>query len=135
MAEPTVAAAVTFTAITAAVPVLTAFGVPLGLRADVLLAGFTGAVCAISFLGAVPMSGDTIAALLSTSIRRFFFVLASSMAAGYMAPAIAENFSTTTLLVTALAVGAGAQKLLAVAIDQAVKKMGLPPGEQEGPKP
>lgn len=135
MAEPTVTAVVTFTAFGAAVPVLTAFGIPLGLRADVLLAGFSGAVCAIAFLGAVPMTGDTLGALLRTTVRRFFFVLASSLAAGYMAPAIAESFSISTLLGTALAVGAGAQKFLAIAIDRISNKVGVDLDKKEGPQP
>ena len=51
MAEPmttaTTAATVTMAAATVTMPVLTIFGVPLGLRPDLLIAGFSGALVAI----------------------------------------------------------------------------------------
>lgn len=46
---------------------------------------------------------------------------------GYMAPALAESFSTNTLLVTGLVIGAGAQKVLAVAVDRLSSKVGAQP--------
>ena len=58
MAEPTSVATATLLMAGAAVPTITAFGVPLGLRPDVLLAGFLGAMAAIALLNTVPSSGD-----------------------------------------------------------------------------
>lgn len=59
MPEPITPAAATLASATAAVPTLVAFGVNLGLRPDVLVAGFAGALVAIVLLGSVPSDGDT----------------------------------------------------------------------------
>ena len=61
MPEPTSTAAGVLTVATgtAATAVLTAFGVPLGLRVDLLIAGFAGALVAIVLLNTVPGTGDT----------------------------------------------------------------------------
>nr|WP_315210066.1 hypothetical protein [uncultured Albidiferax sp.] len=127
MPEPTATAAVTFAATAAAVPVLTAFGVPLGLRADVLLAGFVGAGAAMVLLNTVPGTSDTIAQLLRTTVRRAFVALASSVTAGYLVPWLAENASITGLLFYSFVVGAGAQKVLAAAVAKLAEKTGAQP--------
>ena len=60
MAEPSsTATAVTLVGTAVSTQALTAFGVPLGLRADVLLAGFLGSLIAIILLNTVPGSSDT----------------------------------------------------------------------------
>lgn len=54
MPEPTTvtaAAVTTMAAAAASTTAITAFGVPLGLRADLLVAGFAGALVAIILLG------------------------------------------------------------------------------------
>lgn len=115
MPEPTTAAAATLAAATVAVPGLVAFGVPLGLRPDVLIAGFAGSVSAMALLGSVPATGDTWRMLLRTTLRRMMVALASSATAGYMTPMLlgAVQVSEPVLLGTAFAIGAGAQHVLA----------------------
>lgn len=70
----------------AVVPQIVVFGVALGLRADVLVAGFAGALVAIVLLDTVPSTGDTLRELVRTTWRRMWHTLASSVAAGYMTP-------------------------------------------------
>jgi|APLak6261661892_1056031.scaffolds.fasta_scaffold00012_53 hypothetical protein len=70
----------------AVVPQIVVFGIALGLRADVLVAGFAGALVAIVLLDTVPSSGDTLRELVRTTWRRMWHILASSVAAGYMTP-------------------------------------------------
>lgn len=99
MAEPTSATATAVATILAGsvtVPVLQAaavvapqivvLGIPLGLRADVLLAGFSGSLVAMALLGSVPSTGDTWRELVRTTLRRMGVALASSLTAGYLAP-------------------------------------------------
>lgn len=119
MAEPaTTSAAVTMVAATATVPSLIAFGVPLGLRPDVLLAGFAGSLVAIILLNSVPSSGDTWQHLISTTLRRMAVVLASALTAGYLTPLalMIGNMPDSLFLGGAFAVGAGAQHVLRTAI-------------------
>jgi hypothetical protein len=99
MPEPTTTAAVTLAAATATVPPLIAFGVPLGLRPDVLLAGFSGALVAI---------------ILATTVRRMGVVLASSLTAGYVTPAVLHlsDLTDALLLAVSFVVGGGAQQIL-----------------------
>lgn len=125
----TVAAAATQVAlVAAAVPVLTAFGVPLGLRVDVLLAGLFGALAAIALLNSVPSSGDTWRELIRTTIKRTFVVIASSVTAGYLVPGMAPSgTSLSSMLLVAFVVGAGAQKVLASAIERFGSKGGARP--------
>ena len=109
---PTVATA-TLTAAAATVKVLTVAGIPLGLRPDIMLAGFSGAVVAIILLDSVPGSSDTIRNLLLTTLRRFFVVLASALTAGYLVPAVAGHASDqSNVLLLAFGIGAGAQQVL-----------------------
>lgn len=120
--EPTAATA-TLVMTGVAVPVLTFFGVPLGLRADVLLAGFLGAIAAIALLNTVPSTGDTWRELLRTTWRRFLVTVASAVTAGYLMPALTnEHIALSNLLSGAFIVGAGAQQALAMAIEKFGKK-------------
>lgn len=115
MPEPTAtAAAVTLAAATATVPSLIAFGVPLGLRPDLLIAGFAGSLVAIVLLNSVPEVGDTWRALVRTTLRRMAVALASSLTAGYLTPLalLAANFPESLVLGGAFAVGGGAQQVL-----------------------
>jgi len=114
MPEPVSTATGTLVAATVAVPAITLLGVPLGLRPDVLVAGFAGAIAAIALFNAVPSTGDTWRELLRTSGRRIGFAVASSLTAGYLAPAmqVPESF----LLGAAFVVGSSAQHFLRWAI-------------------
>lgn len=118
MAEPVIAPAAagyTLVAAAATMPALTFFGVPLGLRPDLLIAGFSGALAAIVLLNSVPSTGDTWRELLRTAIRRMAVVLASSLTAGYLTPLsmLLATFPDSFLLSGAFAVGGGAQQVLA----------------------
>lgn len=121
MPEPTsTTAAATLVSAPAAVSVLTAFGVNLGLRPDVLVAGFAGALVAIILLGRVPSEGDTWQHLLRTTIKRMAVSLASSLTAGYCTPVVmlAVSMPDPLLLGAAFGIGAGAQRVLRNAIDR-----------------
>jgi hypothetical protein len=121
----TTAAAAQVALVAAAVPVLEAFGVPLGLRIDVLLAGLFGALAAIALLNTVPSTGDTWRELIRTTLKRTFVVMASSVTAGYLVPGVAPIGTTLpSLLFCAFLVGAGAQKFLALAIERYSNKEG-----------
>lgn len=127
MPEPTssAAAAATIATATAALPVLQAaavaaptlelFGVPLGLRADVLMAGFFGSLVAMALLNTVPTTGDTLRELLRTSVRRLVIALASSATAGYTTPLLMliDKIPDALLLSVSFVVGVFAQRQLA----------------------
>ena len=129
MAEPvsTTAATLTLAASTLAIPTLTAFGVPLGLRADLLIAGFAGSLVAIILLNTVPSVGDTWQQLLRSTLRRMAVACASSLTAGYLTPLVMllANMPEALLLGSAFAVGGGAQRVLLFAI----QRLGGRPGE------
>lgn len=119
MPEPiTPTAAATMAAAAAAVPVLTLAGVPLGLRPDLLIAGFSGSLAGIVLLNTVPSDGDTWPELFRTTMRRMAVVLVSSLTAGYMVPLalLVANLPDSLLLSGAFALGGGAQSVLAEAI-------------------
>lgn len=120
MPEPTTTAAgvLTVATATATSTMITAFGVSLGLRVDVLIAGFAGALVAIILLNAVPGSSDTWRELLRTTLRRMAVAFASSLTAGYLAPLalLAAQLPDSLLLGGAFAVGGGAQQVLVFAI-------------------
>lgn len=118
MTEPIATATATFLAATAAVPVITAFGVPLGLRADFLIAGFSGSVVAMVLLNTVPSSGDTWRELMRTTLRRMCVALASSLTAGYLTPLalLIAALPPSLVLGAAFAVGGGAQQVLTFVI-------------------
>ena len=120
MPEPTSTAVGLGTLAAAAVStsVITAFGVPLGLRADLLIAGFAGSLVAIILLNSVPGTGDTWPELLRTTLRRMFVAFASALTAGYLAPLalLVAQLPESLLLGGAFAVGGGAQQVLTFAI-------------------
>lgn len=121
MPEPTSASAAAVATMAAAgvsIPVLTAFGVPLGLRADLLVAGFCGSLVAITLLNSVPSTGDTWQHLLATTWRRMMVAVASSLTAGYLAPMalLLANVPDSLMLGGSFAVGGGAQQVLMFAI-------------------
>lgn len=115
MPEPTTAATVaTIVAGTVAVPTLSVAGVSLGLRPDLLIAGFSGALVAVVLLNSVPSSGDTWRELLRTTGRRMAVACASSLTAGYLTPLVLlfASLPDPVALGAAFAVGGGAQKVL-----------------------
>lgn len=115
MPEPTTAATVaTIVAGTVAVPTLSVAGVSLGLRPDLLIAGFSGALVAVVLLNSVPSSGDTWRELLRTTGRRMAVACASSLTAGYLTPLVllVAALPDPVALGAAFAVGGGAQKVL-----------------------
>lgn len=121
MPEPvssTAAGVLTVATATATSTMITAFGISLGLRVDVLIAGFAGALVAIILLNAVPGSSDTWRELVRTTLRRMAVAFASSLTAGYLAPLalLAAQLPDSLLLGGAFAVGGGAQQVLVFAI-------------------
>ena len=112
--EPTTSAAATLGGAAVSASAITAFGVPLGLHADVLLAGFFGSLVAIILLNTVPGSADTWQELLRTSTRRLSVAWASSITAGYITPLalLMADVPQGLLLSMAFMVGAGAQRVL-----------------------
>ncbi|WOI43794.1 hypothetical protein [Acidovorax sp. BLS4] len=131
MAEPTSTTAAVATVATAALSTsaLTAFGVPLGLRVDLLIAGFAGSLVAIILLDAVPGSSDTWRELLRTTCRRIAVAVASSLTAGYLTPLamLIAAVPESLLLGSAFAVGGGAQQVLMFAIRRLSGQAGTPP--------
>ena len=117
MPEPTSTTAVAVTTMAAAgvsIPMLTFFGVPLGLRSDVLIAGLLGSLIGIILLNTVPGSTDTWPNLVRTTLRRMMFAMASAITAGYLTPIslFVANVPDALLLSGACAVGGGAQQVL-----------------------
>ena len=112
--EPTTSAAATLGGAAISASAITAFGVPLGLHADVLLAGFFGSLVAIILLNTVPGGTDTTKQLVRTSVRRLAVAWASSITAGYLTPLalLVANVPQPGLLSMAFLVGAGAQRVL-----------------------
>ena len=100
---------------------------PLGLRADLLIAGFAGSLVAIILLNTVPSAGDTWQQLLRLTLRRMAVACASSLTAGYLTPLVMllANMPEALLLGSAFAVGGGAQRVLLFAI----QRLGGRPGE------
>lgn len=124
MPEPmstTTVAVATLAAASVSMPMLTLFGVPLGLRADLLIAGFFGSLVAVILLNSVPGSTDTWTELMRTTLRRMFVAVASSLTAGYLTPSVLvmASLPDPLLLSAAFAVGGGAQKVLVFAISRA----------------
>jgi hypothetical protein len=112
---------------------LTAFGVNLGLRADVLIAGFFGSLVAIILLNSVPSVGDTWQHLVRTTFKRMFVAVASSVTAGYLTPLalLLASLPDALLLSAAFGVGGGAQRVLLILI----AKFGVPPASNDGSAP
>ena len=130
MPEPTSTAAgiATVAAYAGATSAITAFGVPLGLRADILIAGFFGSLVAIILLNTVPGTSDTWVELLRTTVRRMFVAFASSLTAGYLTPLVMlmVQLPEAALLGGAFAVGGGAQQVLTGVI----RRLSGPPASQ-----
>ncbi len=134
MPEPTTTTlgAATLAATGTTLPVIVAFGVPLGLRVDVLVAGFFGSLVMIILFNSVPPSGDTWRELVRTTVRRMFVALASSLTAGYLTPVVLEVLTLSLPMVVSLAfvVGAAAQKVLQAFIRRLEKR--IDPDPQAG---
>lgn len=126
MSDPVTPAAATLAATGIAVPVLSAFGVSLGIRPDILLAGFCGAVAAMSLLNTVPGTGDTMKELVKTTFARVGVSIGSAVTAGYVTPSIADwmKMPESTALGLAFIVGAGAQTILKAAVQRVAKSTG-----------
>jgi len=120
MPEPTstTVAVATLAAASVSMPMLTLFGVPLGLRADLLIAGFFGSLVAIILLNSVPGGDDTWPELTRTTLRRMFVAVASSLTAGYLTPLalLLASLPDPLLLSAAFGVGGGAQRVLVFVI-------------------
>jgi hypothetical protein len=112
------------------VPQLMVFGIALGLRADVLVAGFGGALVAIAFFNTVPGGSDTLSELFRTTLRRMGYALASAVTAGYLTPLVMLmeganlRIPESLMLGVAFVIGASAQRSLARFIK---KESVLPP--------
>jgi len=110
-------------------PQLVVFGYALGLRADVLVAGFAGAVVALTFFNSVPSSGDTLRHLVETTLWRMWWCLASSLTAGYMTPLMllleGPQFRIPEQLMFSVAfvIGVGAQRLLGRFLQRAERQI------------
>ena len=130
MPEPTSTAAgiATVAVYAGATSAITAFGVPLGLRADLLIAWFAGSLVAIILLNTVPGTGDTWQQLARTTWRRLAVACASSLTAGYLTPLamLVAQLPEALLLGGAFAVGGGAQQVLAGVI----RRLSGPPASQ-----
>lgn len=113
MTEPSSAALGTAVAVGAGVPVLTAFGISLGLHPGILIAGVFGAFVSIVLLNAVPPE----ATAWRTTLRRIAVLAASGITAGYMTPVVMHiiAMSDPFSFGVAFAIGASAEgTLLAV---------------------
>lgn len=108
----------TLAAATATVPLLSIFGVNLGLRPDLLVAGFFGALVAIILLNSVPASSDTWREMVAGTLHRMAVAAASSVFAGYGTPILllALQIPQPLLLGVAFVAGAGAKKILAALV-------------------
>lgn len=126
MPEPTSSAAATLAASAIAVPALQLAGVSLGLRADVLLAGFCGAVAAMALLNTVPGSSDTVRELVRTTFRRVGVATASAAFSGYATPLLSliNGVPEALLLSVAFLAGAGAMQILPWLIERFGKGQG-----------
>jgi hypothetical protein len=139
MPEPTstAAAGATYTAAGLTLPALTAFGIPLGLRADVLIAGFFGSLVAIILLNSVPAEGDTWKHLVRTTAKRIGVAVASSVTAGYLTPImlLLANLPDPMFLGAAFGVGGGAQHCLRILIARFGSVPTVPPNSLGGGAP
>lgn len=106
MAEP--ASAATITATTVSVPVLSLFGVSLGLHPGLLIAGAFGAFVGIVLLNTVPGEGK---AWWYAVLRRMLVMAASSVTAGYLTPVVMmwANLSEPMQFCAAFIIGGSAQ--------------------------
>lgn len=116
----TTTATVNIVAASASINVVTLMGINVGLRPDVLIAGFAGSLVAIVLLNSVPSAGDTWMHMVETAVRRMFVTIASALTAGYLTPTVLSLVqpSDSSLLSAAFIVGCGAQQ----ALMQVIKK-------------
>lgn len=116
MPEPTstTVAAATIAAVSTSIPMITIFGVSLGLRTDVLIAGLLGSLIGIILLNTVPGDTDSWSNLMRTTLRRMMVAVSSAITAGYLTPIVLlmANMPDAVLLGVACAVGGGAQQVL-----------------------
>ena len=114
MPEPTTAALATVAGAAVSTSALTAFGVPLGLQAELLLAGFCGSLVAIILLNSVPGGTDSWQNMLRLAARRLAVAWASSITAGYLTPlaSLVAAVPPELMLSMAFFVGVGAQRAL-----------------------
>lgn len=125
MAEPSTTAVATLASTAATIPVLTAFGIPLGLRPDMLIAGFFGAVAWITLLKTMPVADDTWRELIRTSLRRMSVACASALTSGYLTPMIGAIVGAEPVLMgLSFVVGAGAQGFLTAMVNRNLQKVG-----------
>jgi len=127
MAEPTstTIAAATIAAAATTIPVLTILGVPLGVPPETLIAGFFGGLVGVILLNTVPSSDVGMWPALWTTARRMAVTFASSLTAGYVAPMFSGIIAAVpgvtpygALLGSAFLVGAGAQRIMAKAVQK-----------------
>lgn len=127
MPEPTTttAAAATIAAATATIPVLTILGIPLGVPPETLIAGFFGGLVGVILLNTVPPADGGVWASVWTAARRMAVTFASSLTAGYVAPMFSGIIAVIpgvtpygALLGSAFLVGAGAQRVMAKAVEK-----------------
>lgn len=137
MPEPTTTAAgiATLAATAVSTTAITAFGIPLGLRADLLVAGLFGSLGAIIMLNTVPGSSDTWRELVRTTVRRMLVAMASSVTAGYLTPmfAVSTIVGEPWQMGAAFVVGAFAQRMLVLARDKVAPH--TRPGQDVGGAP
>lgn len=127
MTDPVITpASSTLAAATATVPLLSIFGVNLGLRPDLLVAGFFGALVAIILIDSVPASSDTWRDLVRGTLRRMFVAIASAITAGYVTPIVLLAMALPSPLILGLSfvIGAGAQKIVAALVNRAAASAG-----------
>lgn len=125
------AAVATLAASAVAVPALTLLGYPLGIRPEVLFAGFGGGCFGVTLLNTVPhephLDWPLWASALWTAARRIVAIIVSSIAAGYIAPSLAAGAPFDVQLMTALVIGAGAQGAVTmVLIKLGIQKLDAP---------
>jgi hypothetical protein len=130
MPEPASTAAATIASAMVSTSAITLLGIPLGLDAAMLVAGFAGSLVSIILLNTVPPYGDTWRDLIRTTMRRMFVSMASSLTAGYLTPMVMLAVALPDPLVmgAAFGTGAGAQKLLM----STIARLNTAPAQQGG---
>lgn len=113
---------------------VTLLGVPLGLRVDLLIAGFSGSVVAMALFNSVPGNWDTWQLLVRTSLQRMAVAIASSLVAGYVTPVIMllANMPPAVVVGIGFVVGAGAREVLNFLIKRVTGGAPLPPRADGG---
>lgn len=137
MPDPNIPAAAAGQLVAAACSVcgVTLLGVPLGLRVDLLIAGFGGSVAAMALFNAVPVSWDTWQQLVRTSLQRMAVAVASSLVAGYVTPVIMLIADMPPAIVVGIGfvVGGGARQVLISMIKRITGGEPLTPPADGGP--